>query len=545
MKSRLEKSYKEIAMKCLNILLLGAAISFVLVGCEQRPKEISAVQAFSDEAVKARIPGDIDLASGKLALNDFVRLLSVSDESIRAQDIEIALAQQNAIGAWGIFEAQAYGTIDRNSELSQSSAAESLTQGSGSDSDGEPNPYASAATKARVGVEGKDPFGITTDLFYQVESVRNSVQATASGISPEFTSVLGGSITVPLLRNAGTKYNKAPIEIARIDERIARETSRLVKSQRAFDAIKTYLMVQRAQSRVAWRSKAYDTSTALEQELAAQVSAGLRSSAELKEASAKVSQQISSLNEARQELNEQIGAFQIFFVALKDNLQKNLWMPSDSLRSPSGKYVDPRYLISVDEAVKLRNETIINALRIEREEIGILMAENQAKPEVNFQLDAEKTYLSDTYTPFRKVFGQANPHGTWRVGFEYRRGVLGNLSKKKEVEAAKLREKQAEFTMNAFSQRIASEINGIKSILDRANDQLREQSKMVDTYRDLYLGEKQKSANGQSSKLEVLNRELTYYLAKEGEQEAIAQQNLSSYLASKVTGTLLSRIGIE
>ena len=99
--------------------------------------------------------------------------------------------------------------------------------------------------------------------------------------------------------------------------------------------------------------------------------------------------------------------------------------------------------------------------------------------------------------------------------------------------------------MNAFSQRIASEINGIKSILDRANDQLREQSKMVDTYRDLYLGEKQKSANGQSSKLEVLNRELTYYLAKEGQQEAIAQQNLSSYLASKVTGTLLSRIGIE
>ncbi|MDE0782379.1 MAG: TolC family protein [Planktomarina sp.] len=532
-------------MECLNILLLGTAISFVLVACEQRPKEIFAVQAFSDEAVKARIPIDINLSSGKLTLNDFVRLLSVSDESIRAQDIEIVLAQQNALGAWGIFEAQVYGSIDRNSELSQSSAAEALTQGSGTDSEGDPNPYASLATKARVGLEGKNPSGVKMDLFYQVESLRNSVQSTAGTASPELTSVLGASLTVPILRNAGTKYNKAPIEIARIDEKIASETSRLVKSQRAFDAIKTYLMVQRAQSRVEWRRKAYDTANALEQEMAAQVSAGLRSSAELKEASAKVSQQVSSLNEARQELNEQIGAFQIFFVALKGDLQKNLWMPSDSLLSPSGELVDPRYLTSVDEAVILRTETRINALRIEREEIGILMAENQAKPEINLQLDTEKTYLSDTYTPFRDVFSHKNPYRTWRVGFEYRRGVLGNITKKKELEAAKLREKQAELTMNAFSQRIASEINGIKSILDRANDQLAEQSKMVDTYRDLYLGEKQKSANGQSSKLEVLNRELTYYLAIEGQQEAIAQQNLSSYLASKVTGTLLSRMGVE
>ena len=99
--------------------------------------------------------------------------------------------------------------------------------------------------------------------------------------------------------------------------------------------------------------------------------------------------------------------------------------------------------------------------------------------------------------------------------------------------------------MSAFRQRIASEMNGIKAILARTNDLVREQNKLVDAYWDLYKAEENKSENGQSSNIEVFNRELVYYLAKEGQRDAIAQQNLSSYLASQISGTLLSRMGIE
>lgn len=532
-------------MKRLKILLLGTAITAVLAACEGMPEKPSADLAFSDESVRARIPADINLSSGNLSLKNFVRLLSVSDETIRAQDVEIALAEQEALGAWGVFEPQAYGTVDRNFEYTQTSAEEYRSRGTGLDSTGTPNPYKSDVSKVRVGVEGKNQAGIKMDLFYEMDKTRNSLQKPAARPSPEYSAAVGMSFIIPLLRNAGPDYNKAPIEIARIDKEIAEETSRLVKSQRAFDAIKTYLMVQRAQSRVHWRQKALTTAEALEKEMRVQVGEGLRGSADLTEAAAKVAEQRGLLTEARQDLNEQIGAFQIFFLAIEQDMQPNRWMPSDSLSAPAAQYISPSRLVSTDAAVQKRAETRINALRIEREEMNVLIAENQAKPEFNMKIDAKQTFLADHYVPFRDLYGRENPYHSWRAGFEFRRGLKGDITKQKQLEAAKLRETQAELTMNAFRQRIASEMNGIKGILERANDQARQQSEMVDAYWDLYKAEEQRAQAGQSSQVEVLNRELAYYIAKEGQRDAIAQQNLSSYLASQISGTLLSRMGVE
>lgn len=532
-------------MKRLKILLLGTAITAVLAACEGVPEKPSASRAFSEESVRSRIPADINLSSGDLGLKDFVRLLSVSDESIRAQDVEIALAEQEALGAWGAFEPQAYASFDRTYEFTQTSAEEFFARGTELDSTGTPNPFEADISKARVGIEGRTPVGIKMDLFYEMDRTRNSLQDPAARPSPEYSVAVGMAVIIPLLRNSGSDFNKGPIEIARIEQEIAEETSRLVKAQRAFDAIKTYLLVQRAQSRVYWRQKALDTAMALEAEMSAQVTAGLRSSADLTEAAARVAEQQGLLTEARQNLNEQIGAFQIFFLALGQDMQPNRWMPSDPLLSPAAQFISPSRMISPDEAVHNRSETRINALRIEREEMNVLMAENQASPELNLKFDAKQSFLADEYVPFRDLYGRNNPYHSWRAGFEFRRGLQGDITKQKQLEAAKLRETQAELTMNAFRQRISSEMNGIKGILERANDQARQQSEIVDAYWDLFKTEEQRAQSGQSSRVEVLNRELAYYIAKEGQRDAIAQQNLSSYLASQVSGTLLTRMGIE
>jgi outer membrane protein TolC len=532
-------------MKRLKILLLGTAITAVLAACEGVPEKPSASLAFSKESVRSKIPADINLFSGNLGLKDFIRLLSVADESIRAQDVEIALAEQEALGAWGVFEPQAYASFDRTYEFTQTSAEEFRARGTELDSTGTPNPFEADISKARVGIEGRSPVGIKMDLFYEMDRTRNSLQVPAARPSPEYSAAVGMAVIIPLLRNSGSDFNKAPIEIARIEQEIAKETSRLVKSQRAFDAIKTYLLVQRAQSRVYWRQRALDTAKALEAEMSAQVTEGLRSSADLTEAVARVSEQQGLLTEARQDLNEQIGAFQIFFLAFEQDMQPDRWMPSDPLQVPAAEFISPLRLISPDEAMQMRSETRINALRIELEEMNVLMAENQAKPELNVRFDAKQSFLSDEYVQFRDLYGQANPYHSWRAGFEFRRGLQGDITQQQQLEAAKLRETQAELTMNAFRQRIYSEMNGIEGILERANDQVRQQSAIVDAYWDLFKTEEQRAQSGQSSRVEVLNRELAYYIAKEGQRDAIAQQNLSSYLASQVSGTLLTRMGIE
>ena len=154
-------------MKRLKILLLGTAITAVLAACEGVPEKPSASLAFAKESVRSRIPADINLSSGNLGLKDFIRLLSVADESIRAQDVEIALAEQEALGAWGVFEPQAYASFDRTYEFTQTSAEEFRARGTELDSTGTPNPFEADISKARVGIEGRSPVGIKMDLFYE------------------------------------------------------------------------------------------------------------------------------------------------------------------------------------------------------------------------------------------------------------------------------------------------------------------------------------------------------------------------------------------
>jgi outer membrane protein TolC len=53
-----------------------------------------------------------------------------------------------------------------------------------------------------------------------------------------------------------------------------------------------------------------------------------------------------------------------------------------------------------------------------------------------------------------------------------------------------------------------------------------------------------KASSGNGSALDVLRSQINLSSAKEARSDAIAQLNLSSYLASQVNGTLLTRLGI-
>lgn len=361
---------------------------------------------------------------------------------------------------------------------------------------------------------------------------------------PEHNASIGASITVSLLKNGGKKFNNSTVEVAEIDEDIAVQTTRLVKSQRTFEGVKTYILLQRARSRVATRQEGLRVIQAIEKEIRMQVNEGLRNGVELTEAQARVSEQSSALIEARQDLNEQVGAFQIFFTALNGGGSKK-WVASDSLKLPSASHQNNANFSNLDNAFVRRPETKIYALKIEREEVLRLVAENQAKPELNLRADISKTQLSDKYIPFRNVFSTSNPYQSWRVGFEYRRGLGGNIQERSEYKKALLREKQAELTMHGFRQRIASELNGIGSIFDRSRDQVRDQSQILQAKRSLATAARNKRSDGGSSSIDTLTRDLEVILAREGYNDAVAQLNLSSYLASQVSGTLLSRLGIE
>lgn len=529
-------------------ILAGAGLCSVLflAACEPNPNIKSAGISEPGAAMSLRqMPAGIDTSSGKLSMESFAKLMAYWDESIQAQELEVEIAKQKTIAARGSFEPIFYAEVNRTGEFSQTSAAEFLSQGTGTTANGQPRPFEEYNTSGKLGIQLKDTTGVTVDFYYEMGRLANSLQSAANLPSPENSAAFGVFLKAPLLRNAGKQVNTADSVVAGIDGDIAEETVRLIKTQRAFEAVKTYIFVQRSQQRVYWREQTANLAARQKTELQNQISQGLITQAAMTQAESELAERRASLTLARQELNEQIGALQIYFLALDPTLQSRQWMPSDSLSLVSSKYLSRANLKPLEAVYASRPESRINALRIEREEVRRLVAENQTKPEANLVVDFKKTQLSGDYIPFRDVFNRKNPYQTWRIGFEYRRGLGGDITKKAEYQAAILREKQADLTMRAYRQRVATEMNGIGSILDRARENLRYQNEIIAAQEKLLSTSRANTSSGNSSSLDVLRNQINLSIAKEARSDAIAQLNLSSYLASQVEGTLLTRLGID
>lgn len=521
----------------------GLCMVLLLAACETNPNSRTA-SAVNANTLR-HMPAGIDARSGKLSLADFSKILAYWDEQIQAQELEVLIARQKVISTGGAFEPIFYAEGNRNGELSQTSAADFLSQGTGTSTSGAPLPFEQQKTSGKVGFQLKGNTGITADLYYEMGKISNSLQAAAALPSPENSAALGLSFKAPLLRNAGKKVNTANSAIAKIDGEIAQETVRLIKTQRAFEAIKTYVFVQRSQLRVYWRAQTAELSAQLVAELENQLAQGLIDQSALTQAQSDLAERRGALTLARQELNEQIGAFQIYFLALDPRLQRQQWMPSDPLALVAEQYLQTAGLQSLESVYAIRPESRINALKIEREEVARMVAENQILPEANLVVDMKKTQLSGSYIPFRDVFSSDNPYQTWRVGFEFRRGLGGNIAQNAEYQAALLREQQADLTMRTNRQRVASELNGIGSILERARESLRYQNEVIAAQEQLLKTAEAKASSGNSSALDVLRSQINLSSAREARSDAIAQLNLSSYLASQVNGTLLTRLGIS
>ncbi|SFR15473.1 TolC family protein [Poseidonocella sedimentorum] len=515
----------------LLVALVGA-----LAACEPHPAGQQQV------ARAAPVPQKIKASAGPISLASFAKILSAADEAILAQGLEVQIAEQTALAATGAFEPEFYATLDRSGQTAQTSASEFLSQGGGTGSSGEPLPYEELEVEGRVGIEFLDRTGISVDLFYEMSSVRNSLQATANRPTPEYFGAAGLEVRAPLLRNAGRAVNTSNEVVASIETKIARETVRLVTSQRLFDGISTYLMVQRARAQLDSRRRVAALARRLQTEMSSQVDQGLRSQTELIEATAQRVQRESAVTLAERELAERIGAFQIYFSGVDGGSGR--WQPTDSLAPVPARYVARSSYGSLDQAFARRPEARINALRLEREEVLRLVAENRTLPQADLVFDYRKTQLDDDYVPFRDIYSRSNPYETWRVGFEYRRGIYGDRAAQAELKAAELREAQAELAMSAFRQRVASELNGISSILSRARESLAQQERMIHAQRQLLDAERTAAENGQSSQVEVISRQINLALAQEQRADTIVQLNLATFLASQVDGTLLERFGL-
>ncbi|MBP0484424.1 TolC family protein [Sagittula salina] len=516
------------------VLAAGLACT-ALAGCEQMFMDGTAAPATEPATMLVATPAAP--AGGKLTPAKMVQLIALTDEAVLAQALEADIARQGVFAADGAFEPEFYAEANRNRERRETTALQL------SSAVGGPDPFWSFSHDGRLGVKMKSRTGVNVDLYYDMQRVSNSLQASAALPLVENTAKSGISLQVPLLRNAGREVNTSGIRIAQIEQDIAQETSKLVKAKRAYEGLRTYVAYQRAEARVATRGDLLALSQRLVREMQGQLGSGLTDPRDLTEAQGNVAEARAALLQAQAELAEQRDALQIYFVGLPSKTASEMWLPAGSLSAVDGRRLGA--LSSLDTVYARRPEIRIQGLQIERREVERLVAENATKSELNLNLDFAKTKVSGDYMPFRELFSNANPNQTWRVGFEFRRGLGGNRTAQAELKAAELREEQAELTMNAFRQRLAGEINAIDGILTRARLAVSENQKFLAAQGRLVRDENDRARTGLSTQVDVVSRRIQEVLTREARNDAIAQLNQAYYLAAYANGTLLDVFGVN
>lgn len=504
------------------------------------PTDVATARSEVDamEAANARVTLP---AGNAIGLKTFVQTIAAADESVRAQALDVEIARQENLGAAASFEPEFYAEVNRLNEYRQVNAQEFRASGGTASSTGNPDPFEADTKSGKLGIKMASNFGATVDLFYEMDVVANSLQVPASLPSPEYSARSGARVTVPLLQGRGKAVNTAEIRIAGIDESIARASTRLVQAKRVYEGVRTYVMFQRASRHVAFRQEILSMTERLAAEIESQVGSGLRSPGDLTEARAQVAERKASLTAAMQERDEHLAAVQIFFAAI-DGAAGRTFVPSDGLNAGTNASFA---LDGLDSIVARRPEVAVQALEIEKREVESLLAEDATRAQLNLNVEASKTRLEADYVPFRQLFGAENPYQSWRVGFEYRRGLNGGQKANAGLKAALLREKQAELTMNALRQKMAGEVNSTRSILIQANRVLTEQSQLVAEKRRLVEEETEREKAGLSTAVERISREIELLLAREAEVDALAQVQMANNLSAHVAGKLLDAYNVK
>jgi outer membrane protein len=528
------------------------ARSFVVLGCLMALSGLANAQSATAGEVSVKLPRSASVEN-PVSLKDFAGMIGASDELVRVQRLEESIADEGIRGAASIFQPIMFMSLEREGSYVLNSSQDAQRRGQ------DPGDiFSSTENRLKAGLALKSQYGTDIELSYNTSELVDSIQPTRLPKStiPEYRGSVGIKLTQPLLRGAGSNATLAGIMIAQTEKGVARETVRQVTAQRLMEGITAYTLVQRAQARVRLRTMALQVAADIEKEMTLQQSAGLRSVSELAESQSSLALRRAQLAQAQQDFEEQSNALQVFvsaqnrlsgaaFVETKlapgDPLELLKAVPAIGLGNTL-KSDNPGHL---DAVMERRPEARVVSIRKEREDRKVDAARDQKLPELNFVLRMGKDDLSGSNRPINQYFTNSVPYNTWQVGVTYRMALFSDDKKGSEYQAAVYRRQQAELAQDAIRQRIANEVQASDSLTDKALQQVKRQTEIVQAQRSLFKIENQLLAEGRRSTLDAKKKQLELFLAEEALADAVAQANRASFLAAQVDGSLLVRLGLE
>jgi outer membrane protein len=449
-------------------------------------------------------------AETALSLRAFAEAVLLADDTLAGRRLDVDIAGADLRGARGAFEPSAFISGRRDRSNVENTAQERLQRGLS-------NSFDSRVTDFKAGLASRTETGGDVEFAYRIDRYRNNLQPQ-SLYGREFRSVVGVSVTQPLLRGAGRAFNRAPINIAEYEERLAEEIFRLSVQQRLADAVGSYIQFQEATERVELLRSSLEVADQLVRTAQRMAALGARPGSAIIEAVVFRDTRRQQLEQARQDMVEARASMRSLLLATEGRLRDGAAPAAVQIRNVPR--IGDRALTVPDvesmrnTAFERRSESRIAALRVARDSIRISAAENQMLPQLDITARYDLDGLSDSA---QSSVGRAarGPNRVWGVGIELRVPLQGNQRARADHDAARLRRDQSELALVAARQRIANEVESTREAAEGAVRQLESQRALVMSQRELLRSADVQAEGGRMSGIELQRRRLELLQAEE------------------------------
>jgi outer membrane protein TolC len=468
----------------------------------------------------------------KMSLRDFVRLVREKNEQIGFQDSELAISREAVKGAKAIFEPAFISSYQYQDDKRRNTVQELVNQGFISDFQEKSHNY-------QVAVEGLVPTGGRLRVGYSMRDFSNNI-AERYNVERESLSVIGVSVTQPLLRGGGVTAAMAGIKVAQADADIALQNYRGQMMRVIAEATASYWELHLAREKYKVRKESERNAEEILRDNIVRVKTGKMAETEVLEAEAGLALRKSLVSEAKQMIIAAANSVRTFISSSAAETMAEI-EPAETLYLEEVKL---DFTESLAKAFKRRAEYLSTVKKMEREDIRVVFAKNQTWPQLDLKGSYNLNGLADTPGHSWEDSWKRD-YPTWSVGIELRIPLGGDKKSRSELAATRQRKRQALLELKAVEVSLANALDTAIQGVRNVREQVGHYAGIVDMNRRLLQAEVARFHAGKSNSRVLLEREEELNKAKEAEIESLVRYKKSLFQLELAEGSLLVNHGVE
>lgn len=497
---------------------------------------------FSLQSVFAVAAGG--LGARPLSMRDVVALALANNNEIKIQRLQPDLGQQQIRFAKGAFDPQFSFSTQYSYSTTPQNAVEFISTGGLVGGFNDPRSFTAENYSLNWTLGGKTPLGTQYSVGLNQLQSRNdiNIQIPPSLFFPEYTSVLGLTLTQPLLRGAGPAANLAELRIARVQKQIGWYDWQQQLISTLGQTVSLYLDLIFASENLKVREGAVRTARLLEEQNIRRVRAGKMRPADVWEAQTSVA---ANSDNALRAANA--------FIEAQNNLKARIFSLAEVSAGPTGRLepVDDLRIpaLSMDrsqflqEAFSKRPEYLKVTAELEKEGIKVRYARNQVYPQVDLQAGYGLTGLEGDFgNSFDQVFEGEGPALSFGVIFSV---PLGNQKELASLQSAKIKQQQALLGLEKTSIDITLDVDTAMGIAETTRKQVEVAAQTTVTAKLTAEAQEKLLEEGKSTTFDVVRLQNDFADASTRELAALANYRKAVLRLAVARGTLLEELGIS